>query len=878
MLLSQSATRSRSLSFGWKLSLAFVLCSLLSFGYIFTRPAHLRLTLEMAASQPSTAQLFYNVGTGYREEDSGSVPEISASLRDFRELSFPLPRKKLFQLRFDPMVSAGSVVIRNITIRNGNAVLFEIAPSSVQPFNQISTCVRDGNEIRVVTTPGANDPGLTFALARPLQLHWLLRGLNWRLFIVIDAVLFFAALAILAVERRGRALWLSVSSKLRQIDEAFAALARRLSTPGFIQFDSISIWVYSTAVVLFLLGGVLNLNGSSEGMYSSAYGRGPRVKTWLGAPRAIRSDEWAYQTPDILNQSLRADHFAVESSALGNHNVALTGNMPVRHFTAVFRPQFWPFFVLPVDYAYAFYWQAKALLLCAGLFTFLLWITRSSYWALVGALWYFFSPCTQWSYSWPSALPEMTGCLCLATVLFAYLTVGRKALALLLCAIGAAACTINFALCAYLPHMIPLFWVAFAVFIAWCAVSYNNIFVRDVAIIRMAAVALAAGLIAITGWRTYAELKLAIISVTHTVYPGQRITTAGSAPIWEFAAHFMPWTETQNQFPAALGNICEGSGFLWLAPITLLCMGRVRLGRFEKAALIASWCAFLLLFAWAALPMPGAIGHLLGLDKLTGPRCFPALGLANITIVAISMTGLARAIGKRRWLPINLRDAVVFVLAFLVTFAALHSANMHLAGFFSTIEVIVAALFAAGLIVCMLTIRQSALALALIVPEALLFGSVNPVERGLPVFTRSELHEFVERHPEALKGRWLVYSDTPVSSGFFAASGCRVYTGLRYLPDIDHFALFAAHGLDVNLFNRLGYLNAHPITKNEKTSATWQPNGILTWNVAPTDSILQQIGIRYVAFDLKPTPDLENGLKALSTKPIDGFWLFELPR
>lgn len=831
----------------------------------------------MAASQPSTAQLFYDLGTGYREENSASIPETSASLRDFRELSFPLPRKKLFNLRFDPLASAGTVVIRNITIRNGNAVLFEIPPASVQPFNQISTYTLDGKETKITTTPGANDPGLTFLLAKPLQLRWLFAGLNWRLFIALDAALFLSALTILTAERKVGALRQSAALKLRQTDTAFGALARRLSTESFIQFDSISIWAYSAALVLFLLGGLLDLNGSSEGMYSAAYGRGARVKTWIGAPRAIRSDEWAYQTPNILNQSLRADHFAVENSALGNHNIALTGNMPVKHFTAVFRPQFWLFFVLPVDYAYAFYWQVKALLLFIGLFTFLLWMTRSSYWAVVGALWYFFSQFTQWTYSWPSGLPEMIGCLCLATVFFAYLTVGRNALVLIICAVSAAACSINFALCAYLPHMIPLFWMAFAVFIAWCAASYRNIFVRDAAVVRIAAVALAVGLIAVVGWRTYLELKVAIVGVTHTAYPGQRVTTAGSISIWEFAAHFMPWTETQNQFPAALGNIAEGSGFLWLAPVTLLCIRRVRLGRFEKAALIAVWCVFLLLFAWAALPMPGAIGHLLGLDKLTGSRCLPALGVTNIAIVAISMAGFVRAVGKRRWLPITFGDAVLFTLAFLVMFATLHSANVHLASFFSTIEVVLAALFAAGLIVCMLTSRQGALALALILPEALLFGSVNPIEHGLPVFTKSELHEFVERHPEVLKGRWLVYSDTPVSSGFFAASGCRVYTGLRYLPDIDHFTLFAARGLDLNLFNRLGYLNAHPITKNEITSAAWQPNGILIWNVAPTDSILPQIGIRYVAFDSKPTPDLEKGLKPLSSKPVDGFWLFELP-
>lgn len=832
----------------------------------------------MAASQPSVAQLFYDVGRGFNESDSVSVRDSSNSLNSFRELSFNLPRKTLFHLRFDPLVAEGRVAIRNVAIRNRNAVLYRILVSDIQPFNQIANWMQHGDEIQVATTPGANDPGLTFTLREPIRLRWIFGGQDLRLLAAINACLIFLACAAWVLQSLLETAWQLFCVLVRRVDKTFGSFAARFSSPAFIQFDAFAIWIYAWCLSLFVMGGVLDLNGSSEGMYSAGYGHGARVKSWIGAPRAIRADEWAYETPDILNQYLRADHFAAEDSVLGNHYIALTANVPVKHMSTVFRPQFWSFFVLPVDYAYAFYWQAKALILMGGVFTFLLWITGSSAWALTGALWYFFSPLIQWSYSWPSALPEMIGTICLATIFFAYLTVGRNSLALALSAIGASVCSIDFALCAYLPHMIPLFWVAVATLIAWCIVSSKSIFVREKCIARLAACALAFSLIAIIGWTTYGELKPAISSVAQTVYPGQRVVPGGSMPIWELTSHFMQWTETENQFPAVLGNICEGSGFLWLAPVTLLFFRRVALSRFQKCALIALWCCFLLILCWLVLPLPVGFGRIFGLDRTLGARCLPALGLANIGIVSVSMAGLLRRNGWRRLFPLDAPDIGCFLAAAIIFFFILRATNLHLDKFFTSIEVLLFALFLAGLATLMISRRPISLAVALVIPQLLLFGRVNPVERGLPVFEKSELYRFVQGHPYLLHGRWLVFSDTPVSSGFFAAVGCRVYTGTRYMPDVDDFPVFASRGLNLNAFNRLGYLDARAILPGQKSEFALVMPVIVRWDVAPMDPMLDRIGIRYVAFDAVPRSDVSAGLIPVSDKPVDGFWLYELPK
>ena len=145
------------------------------------------------------------------------------------------------------------------------------------------------------------------------------------------------------------------------------------------------------------------------------------------------------------------------------------------------------------------------------------------------------------------------------------------------------------------------------------------------------------------------------------------------------------------------------------------------------------------------------------------------------------------------------------------------------------------------------------------------------------MFTSSQLYSFIHSNPKLLHGKWIIFSDTVVDSGFFAAMGCDVYTGTRYLPDIDHFSLFASRKLDVNVFNRLGYLNAHPLWNSEKTMFKLVNPVVVEWDVNPNDPILRELGIQYLAFHSPPRIEISSKLVALSNQRVDGFSLYELP-
>lgn len=840
--------------------------------YLYMAKPEVELMVDMASSVPSQAQLFYDTGTGFVETDSATIPVHSSSLESFENLTFSLPVKSLFNLRFDPLMNPGQVVIRSVAIRNRGKVIEKIAVSKLVPMNQMSIVSAAPDHIEFATAPAANDPQLRIRLDHELNVALLVRKQRVHSLAVVNGSLALAFVILAIIERL--LAWRRIPGGVRKINAFVAKIAQRQSG-DFMAIDAPAIWTYAGLLIFFLIGVSLNLNGSSEAVISNTYHRGGGARTLVGTPRESRSDEWAYETPAILNQYFRPDRFAVEDSVPGNHFVALASNIPVKHITTLLRPQFWPFFSLRIDYAYAMYWQAKGLILTAGVFTFLLWITGSTAWGLTGALWYFFSAFTQWTYSTPSALPETVGFVCSGTVLFCYLTVAQSGWRHIAAAVGAIVCAVDFAMCAYVPYLIPLAWIAVAMVAAWCVSHPKEIFRREGLWLRSGVILLSLSVAVSIGLNVWLRLKFALTALPATTFLGHRWATGGTMPLWIFGSHFLQWSETENHFPAMLGSLYGESGFLWLAPVTLFCITRLALSRFQKACLGALWTCGLLLLSWDLLPMPVWFGKVSALDLCAGERTLPALGLVNVVVVVLTAATL-----KPKELLENAsavwRNAIYYLSGFLALYLILAATDGKLGGFFSNLELVTTAASLALICVLMVLGKSRALAVALLIPHIVAFGAVNPVERGLRVYTRSALNRFAQSHRQLLSVKWLVYSNSIVSSGFFSAAGFSVYTGMRYLPDVDHLNLFARSGIDLNVMNQSGYLLSEPIAEPQKSAVSLERTGVIHWKVAANDSILKELGIRYVAFDMKPSPLLATGLVPVTDVAVDGFWMYQI--
>jgi hypothetical protein len=868
-LHKRQGVRLRYVIAGW------LVCAIGFTGYELLGHHHsLQLRIQIYSSVGSQAQLFWDTGAGYNEKESSteivSPPSWSHS---YQTLSYQLPDKAIRGLRFDPITSEGSVSLRDVEIRGAHGAILRIPPSRITGANQIQSRLERSSIVTFITSPGANDPQLLVNLDAPIRGPVVARRANLRWLLMGNGLLLA-----LAVASHFWWTWVLLPGKwVRRADEELAKIATRIPDANTLGFDSFALWFYCGCLVTFLVTSGANLNGSSTGVFHEHFHLGAPEEHFLGTAKVARSDEWAFHTPDILNQALRADRFAAQETEIGNHYAGLLGNIPVWHVSSLFRPQFWGFFFLPPDYGFAIYWQFKAFILLTGVFSWLLVATGSSRWAIVGSLWYFFSPMTQWDYSWASALPEMIGSLCWATALCCFLAIGRSVVTLGIVAIAAAICAINFALCAYLPHMLPLMWIMVFFFIAWCVANRDLVFHNREWVRRALALSFVILVVCAVGISVFLEVREAIVGIANTIYPGKRAFPSASLPIKTLMSHFFSWTETERHFPPVLSNICEASGVLWLAPVTLFCWNRVALTRTRRSGLIALWTAFLFLFCWLTLPVPMAIGKWLALQNTGATRTLPALGLANVAIVVLCLSGFRHEPGREQtpymWRSIVVRTAGIM----LIWSVLLGLTNRSFGNFFSRGDVIVATFGATVLTMLLLAGQSRWFVIVLLGSHAILFGAVNPVTRGLPVILQSELFQFVHQKPDALKGKWIIFSDNYSESGYFSAMGCNVYTGLRYLPDIDHFKLFASRGWDLKSLNNDWFVMAVPIGRDEKGSMHNVGGVGLDWRVYPGDPILRMLDIKYAAFDTRPDPKLEvSVLKPLVSEPVDNFWLYEL--
>jgi len=821
------------------------------------------LVLEMASTRDSTAQVYYDIGHGFTEPDS--VTAAVSAANGFQELRFPLLRQDLRKLRFDPLMCAGTVRIRRMRIvESDGRTLIEFQPSQILNLAEIKDRSENAGVLRLETVEGSRDSSVYVPLPKHLALPRPFPG-GKILFDIVAVEVSVLLLAILLLSHGIRARMLATVTAL---DASFVRLAERLNNDRFIQFDRVAIWFYLICAVSFLGLVTLDLNGSSMDFNTRVFHHfGPQTLL-AGNAKGIRSDEWNYVSPDIFYQVFRENKFNAEDTPLGEFYVSLLGNLPVKHVTTIFRPQFWGFFVLPPDYAFSFYWQMKSFFLITGVFTLFLVLTGSSWLSAAGALWLFFSQLTQWNYSWPSGLPEMCGLLCYIVVLSMYLTVGTRRWALFACSVLLAACLVNFAMLAYIPHLVPYCWVGFFLFAGWVRARREQVFAVEGRSFRLAALGGAALLTLAMLAVFYGNVAPAIEGIAATLYPGHRTISGGEYSLTKFASNYFSPFQNEERFPQPLGNICEAAGFEWLFPFTLLAWGAIQaLSRERKILLVSLWIPTLMIVGWALLPIPAALGKLFLMDRVMVARSLPALGLLNAAIV---MVVLSAPDWKRRF---SLERKLLVSLA--IAFIIVAPANTALAEYFTVKEVLLSGLWLALLIGFLWDGRKWAFAATAVLPGIFCFGLVNPIARGTGAVTSSKLFQFVESHRELRKGRWLVYAVQDPFFGVFAACGLQSYDDYHILPNIQDFPLFRAHGLNTSLLNSAGFFIARPAEEG-KSEVTWPTPDHEIWSVNPHDPILKELHIRYMAFDQPQPAAMVAGLKQLADTPISGYWLYEV--
>ena len=550
--------------------------------------------------------------------------------------------------------------------------------------------------------------------------------------------------------------------------------------------------IIRNAVVLFLaaaygFASVAQLNGSATALWRPLTDRGaPNEGILLGTPKPIRSDEWVGQTPWILSQVSRRARFAVENPGVGEGVMPLLNNLPVRHWTVIFRPQMWAFFVADLERAFAFYWNFKWFGLLLGAFLFLHAITRqNSVVAALGALLLFFSPFVQWWFSTPTAMPEMLGGFFLALWSVGLIRCTKSRWTMLGAAILLVASIAQFIFCAYPRFQIPLIYLA--VFLLTGALfrhrpqplpdSNSNS--------RRAALGIAGviALLVVLGW--YHDVSSTLHRIRALAYPGQISTTGGGLPWQGFFMPFLEFLMNDQNVPANQMNVCEAAGFLFLAPlIAAVCL--LDLIQKRNDPIIAANLIFIAVGVWyMLLGFPPWLAKVSGFSLVYPQRLILAVSIASII-------ALCRYLSRSTQPSVKTSAAWPFLI-FGVLFAALFAVfqnTRHLLGenFIDTWGVASSAIFFALVFATLWRRQMVSAGVLVLIPMIYITALVNPIGRGLPGFTRNKVFRWlasVERqHPES---KWLVIglnsSRSTYLAQFVKATGADTLGGFRCEPD-----------------------------------------------------------------------------------------------
>ena len=131
------------------------------------------LEVELLAKGGQYAQIFWS-GDFAMSPTESSLAMLHQRPGDFETLRFPLPRKPLEVLRLDPLDGDGEVVIRSMRVVDDRGrVVRTLDPMVLMPLHQIAIIRPEREGVRIVTTPGANDPML---VARS---SWLVESPRW---------------------------------------------------------------------------------------------------------------------------------------------------------------------------------------------------------------------------------------------------------------------------------------------------------------------------------------------------------------------------------------------------------------------------------------------------------------------------------------------------------------------------------------------------------------------------------------------------------------------------------------------------------------------------------------------------------------------------
>ena len=529
-------------------------------------------------------------------------------------------------------------------------------------------------------------------------------------------------------------------------------------------------------------------------------------------------------------------------------------NLPAAHFSMLFRPQFWLFFVANAERAFSFYWNMKFVFVVGGVFFLLMTLLRNNFYpALFGALWVFFSGYTQWWYSSPQLWPELVGCFALCTAALICMLMSRHKLEIIISTVVFVSCSVNFVLSLYPPHQVPLFYLSAALILGVLIrdrEAFFNICLKN----RFRWICISAGVIvvAVSLIAFWLDAQETLKTLSMTVYPGQRRSMGSGFPLVRIFAGFVGPFMSHNNFPSMWANVCESANFFLFFPIPLAVLCHA-LWKKRRAPIIEMLlAAFVLsLIVWDLIGFPQPLAKLTLFDRVTEGRSMLSLGIASIVWTCLFIDK-----GMRGEFKITPGSRMIVSAATLLAISFyMFQFNKESNHFLPMFQTTILCVFVTLCTYFLMGQKPLTFAMLVLVSNIASHALVNPICLGLSPILENPVYKttkaIVERDPEA---KWIVYGSFAPWPNLLSAAGAKVFNGVKYVPNLKEMKAMSSDSKDTLVYNRYGYISLDPL-KGRIRFVQGPSEDTYTILVDPLDEHWRKLNVKYCASMLPFAPE-----------------------
>lgn len=654
-----------------------------------------------------------------------------------------------------------------------------------------------------------------------------------------------------------------------------------------IGFSPVNDWLHrhrwQIGAGIIVAAVLLDISGSSLGMWNFWMGGDLSQDVVFGTPRASRTDEYSVMTPRAFAQDYSNYSYFNHIQGATASDMFLIKDAPVWAVAEIFRPFHWGYLLFGSSRGLAFYWSARLVLLFLTSYELFLLLTSDRHMrperrdlAVLGSCLVTFAPMVQWWFA-INSLPEMLITMSLAIIACDrfcrdHLPLHRFGYSLFI-----AWCAGMFLITLYPAWQIPLIWVLIALFIAVVASSWGTIKPsrRDIfsMVFSVVLLLLLLGTVLIHSEPT-------IRAMLSTSYPGIRKNTGGDFALTGlfggWAQLLFPFTDMK---PFNSWSPTELSGFIDLFPVgVILCIWHWFSSRHVDLLSAALIVVDAFLFIYICFGIPGWLSTVTLMTQTSGGRARVAFGLVNILLLVIGsdqMTHSRESLSSERqggkttaviafcavglttvfWLAAQRMYqaahiwyvgllVIILGLPILLAFITPSSSSSSSGSSAPTSARPLPVKSATGTVAVRLHTVTTTLAVIILVCTGL---SVNPVQLGSKPLTRQPQTTAVKNIEQASgHGTWLAAGDDSwLTSNLLTANGITTLNSLAVTPDIATWKKIDPTSSNKKIYNRYASITAwvNPDAHQKKTFRLLYPDH---FSVKLTPDDLHTLGVRYV--------------------------------